>query len=74
MMDRLLARGLALGRARATMLAALIEQAAREELPADVTVEPFEGGLTLAGRRLARRMFDDARLRGIGLLAKGRMR
>jgi hypothetical protein len=56
------------------MLAALIEQAAREELPADVTVEPFEGGLMLAGRRLARRMFDDARLRGIGLLAKGRMR
>lgn len=74
MMEGLLARGAVIAARRAEMLVATLAQAARDELPADISVEPMERGIALIGRRLARRMVDDARLRGLGLLAKGWMR
>lgn len=74
MMERLLERARAIGARRVAVLAALIEHAARDELPAEVEVEPVAGGIVLAGRRLGRRMLDDARLRGIGLLVKALLR
>lgn len=58
--ERVAARAVA--RAIAGMAAA-----ARDELPADIAVSAEPGRLVLTGKRLARRMLDDARLRAIGL-------
>ena len=74
MMEGLLARATAIAARRADMLAALLEQAARDELPGDIGVERVDEGIVLRGRGLARRMLDDARLRGFGLLLKGWLR
>lgn len=73
MMERLLARGREIGLRRARELVALVEQAAIEELPPDLGVERVDDGVAVAGRRLMRRLIDDARLRGLGLLVKGRI-
>lgn len=73
MMARLLARGREIGARRANELGALLEQAAVDELPPDLSAERIEGGVAIAGRGLARRLLTDARLRGIGLMMKGRI-
>ena len=73
MMERLLARGREFGSRRVEEIGALIEQTAIEELPPDLRIERVGGGVTILGRGLARRLLHDARLRGIGLLMKGRM-
>ena len=49
-----------------------IEQAAADELPADVVAERVDGGIRLSGPRLALRWMTDARLRGLALLAARR--
>ncbi len=49
-----------------------IEQAAADELPADIAAERVDGGIRLSGPRLALRRMTDARLRGLALLAARR--
>jgi hypothetical protein len=71
MMERLLARGREIGVRRVEMMMALVEQAARDELPADIGVERIEGGVALFGRRIAVRLLGDARLRGLAALVRG---
>ncbi|MFS0737177.1 hypothetical protein ABC347_09020 [Sphingomonas sp. 1P06PA] len=56
----------AAGKAVARAIAGLAA-AARDELPGDIAVSTEPGRLVLTGKRLARRMLDDARLRAIGL-------
>lgn len=73
MMERLLARGREIGARRMEELTALVEQAAIEELPPDIRVERTNGGVAILGRRLMRRLLSDARLRGLGLMMKGRI-
>ena len=71
MMERLLARGAAIAAREADVMAALIEQAARDELPSDVGVELVDGGVVIFGRGLLQRFLFDGRLRGLAMLAKG---
>jgi len=71
MMERLVARGAAIAAREADILVALIEQAAREELPSDVGVERIGDGVAIFGRGLLRRFLFDVRLRGLTMLAKG---
>jgi hypothetical protein len=71
MMERLLARGREIGARRVEMMMALVEQAARDELPPDIGVERIEGGVALLGRRIAVRLLGDARLRGLAALVRG---
>lgn len=71
MMERLLARGKAIAVRRTEIMMELIEQAARDELPADVGVERAADGVAIVGRRIAARLIGDARLRGLAMLVRG---
>lgn len=74
MFERLMARGLKRAEAqRARRISGLAERVA-EDVPPDVHVEIRDEGVVLAGRGLRRRWLGDARLRSIGLLAKGEWR
>ena len=64
MLERLRARGAAIGEAAVKSAIARLARAA--DVPRDVRLEITESGLVLSGRRLVRRMLDDARLRRIG--------
>jgi hypothetical protein len=74
MMERLLARGADIAAQRVEMLAALIEQAAREELPADVSVERSAEDVAIVGRGIGARLLGDSRLRGLAMLVRGLIR
>jgi hypothetical protein len=65
MMERLLARGRALGEARAAALADAIVAAAADELPG-LAIERIDGGIGITGHGLARRLAFDARLAFLG--------
>ena len=64
MFERLKARAARAG--QAAVLMAIARLARDAQLPADVTVETGDEGLTLSGRALRRRLLDDPRLRRIG--------
>ena len=70
MMERLLARGREIAARRVEMMAVLVEQAARDELPADIGVERSDAGVAIFGRRIAARLLGDARLRGLAALVR----
>jgi len=71
MFERLMARGLKRAEAQRARRVAGLAKAVVSDLPPDVAVETGSDGITLVGRGLRRRMLSDARLRAIGLLAKG---
>lgn len=59
-----------IGARRVARVVERLAEAARDEVPPDVRVASESGAVVLSGRRLRARSMDDARLRGIGLLAK----
>lgn len=58
------------GARRVAKVAERLAEAATDEVPRDVRVTREGAAVVLSGRRLRVRSMDDARLRGIGLLAK----
>ncbi len=59
-----------IGARRVKRVVELLAEAAADEVSRDVRVTREGTAVVLSGRRLRARSMDDARLRGIGLLAK----
>lgn len=59
------------GAGRVARVVQALEAAVRDEVPDDVRVTREGDAVVLTGRGLRARATDDARLRGLGLLAKG---
>ena len=71
MFERLMAVGLRRAEARKGRRIAVLAERLGQDLPPGVRVEAGEDAVVLSGRRLWRRWLSDARLRAIGLLARG---
>ena len=69
--DRLLTRSATLAQAR---VAQVSDQLAKVELPRGVSVARIDGGVSVSGKRLRRRIIDDVRLRSFADLVKGDVR
>ena len=74
MFERLMARGVRRAEAQRVRRISWLAARAAEDVPPGVLVEAGEQGVILSGRGLLRRWLGDARLRAIGLLAKGESR
>lgn len=73
-MSAIEARGARAGARRLARVLTGIEAAVRDEVPVDVVIVREPGAIVLVGRSLRARAARDARLRGLGLLAKGQAR
>ncbi|HKR16998.1 hypothetical protein [Rhizorhapis sp.] len=71
MFERLMALGLRRAEVRKGLRIAVLAERLGEDLPPGVRVEAGEDSVVLSGRRLWPRWLSDARLRAIGLLARG---
>ena len=71
MFERLMARAVKRVEVQRVQRISSLAARAAEDVPPDVRVETEEEGVVLTGRGLRRRWLGDARLRSIGLLAKG---
>lgn len=73
-MDRLMAQVARIAADRATRIADRLEEAARAELPTDVTVRKDGEALIIEGKALARRALTVAALRGLTVLARAMLK
>src|SRR3546814_16396711 len=71
MFERLMAQAERLGAVRRERFVERLVVRIAEDLPEGVAVAAEDAGLVLTGRCLLRRWVSDARLRSIGLMAKG---
>src|SRR3546814_18325744 len=71
MFERLMAQAERLGAVRRERFVERLVVRIAEDLPEGVAVAAEDAGLVLTGRCLLRRGVSDARLRSIGLMAKG---